>query len=110
MAIQAKSLGFIAVTTAGTPVRLAATPTPCNYISIQPRKNLTTANTGNLYVMTGTGTGGAASNATLVFSILATGASPLVLTINNVGCDQLDLSLWYLDAATSADGALVSYY
>ena len=39
-----------AVAAAGTPVQLTATRTQCQSLVIQARKNVTTANTGNVYI------------------------------------------------------------
>lgn len=110
MAIVPKSLGFINVTTAGTPVPLASAATPCNYITILPRKNLTTANTGAVYLMVANAVGGAVDNQGLVYAVMLTGGAPVTIEINAVGCDQHDLSKWYLDAASNGDGVLVGYF
>lgn len=43
-------LGFVTVTSAGTPVQFTSSPLACVSLRIQPRKNSTTVNVGNIYI------------------------------------------------------------
>lgn len=103
------SLGFVSVTTAGTPVQLSATEQICNFIRIQPRKNYNTVNAGNIYIMTGTAGGGAASNQGLIWAVLAPEQAQGIL-INPQGENVHNLANWWIDAVNSGDGVLVGYY
>lgn len=85
--------GVKAVAAAGTPVKLVATTTLVDSVTIQAQKNVTTANTGNIYV-------GFSSTGGQNYIVLAPGQST---SIQAPAGKKVDLSLIYIDAATNAD-------
>lgn len=84
------------VTTAGTPVRLVASSTLVDSVEIFAMKNVTTANTGNIYV-------GFNSTGGQNFRVLTPGSS---LSMKAPPGKKLDLTLIWIDAATSADAVV----
>jgi len=105
MSIGPSSLGFIAVSSSGTPVQLSSTSLRVRKLRIQPRKNATTVNTGNVYI--GTHSLNFSTN-TGIFAVLSPEQTEAVYIDAPIGQD-IDLSLWYVDADNSNDAVLVSY-
>ena len=98
-------LGKITVTTAGTPVRVTATPTPCYGLIVEPD----TANAGVSYF----GVSGLvkATRVGVIRSFVkpaATGVTDF-LQVNAPDGNQLNAADFWVDAETSADAVLVSY-
>jgi hypothetical protein len=87
------SQGRKAVAAAGTPELLVGSLTLVESVEIQARKNVTTANTGNIYL-------GFSSSAGSNYRVLEPGD---VFTWTAPPGKKLDLHLIYVDAATSAD-------
>jgi hypothetical protein len=87
------SQGRKAVTAAGTPEALVGSLSLVESVHIQARKNVTTANTGNIYL-------GFSSSAGSNYLVLAPGDE---WSWTAPPGKKLDLHLIYVDAATSAD-------
>lgn len=85
--------GVKAVATAGTPVRLVATTTLVDSVTIQAQKTVTTANTGNIYV-------GWSSTGGSNYIVITPGQSTSIQAPTG---KKVDLNLIYIDAATNAD-------
>ena len=107
-----KSLGFINVATAGTPVPLSATPLVVNFFRVLPKKDAATENSGQVYLtnsLASTATpSGAVDNPTSIYAILAQEQAEGV-ELPPVKSEQYDLSEWYVDADNDGDGILVGY-
>ena len=104
--MTANPLGRINVATPGTPVQLASSSTIAQRVRVQPRKNASTVNTGNVYLIT-IGTGGKGT-ATTIYAVLSP-EQVEGLELFPVGSNVFDLSLLYVDADTAADAVLVGY-
>lgn len=87
-----------AVTTAGTPVALAATSTLVETVEIIAMKNRTTANTGNIYIGFTAGVG-------TQLRVMIPGE---VWQLTAPPGKKLDLAGVYIDAVTSADAVIYS--
>jgi hypothetical protein len=101
--MSAISLGKVTVTTAGNPVRVTATSTPCQSISLQALST----NTGKIYV----GNIQAMSKTTLV-GVLGVIAVPTSNALPSASISQmspagLDASSFWLDADNSGEGVVV---
>jgi hypothetical protein len=88
-----------AVAAAGTPVQLTATRTQARSLVIQARKSIAAANTGNVYI----GIAGAAGTQLL---LLEPGQS---VSFTAADGKAIDLSKFWIDAATNADAVIVTY-
>jgi len=101
------SLGFVAVSSAGTPVPLSGSSLVVRAFRVQPRKNSTTENTGIVYLgnsalVKSTGVG--------VYAILTQEQTEgELISAASLGSADIDLSQVYLDADNSGDAVLVGY-
>ena len=106
-----QSLGVKVVAAAGIPVQLTTGDTFCDEVFFQPMKSLSAAgtppvdNVEPIYILNSS-TAKGASSTNVLFALLPgqpgqslRSRTPLGLNLKNI----------YLDADTSADGALVSY-
>lgn len=84
------------VTTAGTPVKLVAISTLVDQVEIFAMKSVTVANTGNIYV-------GISSSGGSNLMVLSPGQT---WSHKAPSGKKIDLSLIYIDAATSADAVV----
>lgn len=96
-----RSLGFILVTSAGIPVRLASVQQMVSSVRLQPRTSPSSANVGNIYIGSqdmnkNTGAG--------VYGILS---PEQVEGFQFPGF--MDLAQIWIDADNSGDGVLVGY-
>lgn len=95
-----QSLGFVSVTTAGTPVPISATTLKCRGLTIGAFKAKGVANAGgNVYVQDLNGN---------VLFVVPKGTVFAVPISHPQLSEMIDLSALYLDADTSADGALIT--
>lgn len=95
------------MTTAGTPVQVTTTPTPCSSI----RFEAVVANTGNVFVGTAGMKGSTLAGCVKQLQKPAA-ASPFLDYLEvcaGDGGNTLDASQFWIDAATNGDGVIVSY-
>jgi hypothetical protein len=101
------SLGRVNVATPGTPVQLAASPTPCNRIRVSVIAGLT----GKCYF----GTAGV-NHSTLVGVIKELwpnsggGVDDAYEVWSEDGTDSLHLEDYWIDVAVAAEGLIVAYW
>ena len=88
----------VVVTTAGTPVALAATSTLVDSFEVHARKNVTTANTGAVYI-------GFSSSAGNNYRVLLPGEN---FPFGKIEGKKWDLHTVFVDAANSADAITVT--
>lgn len=100
-----KSLGKIAVSSAGTPQAVSASQLLCQSISFQALSS----NTGKIYI----GTQGM-SKSTLVgvLAVLAVPTANLLpgYSVSSIPIGSVNAAEIYLDADTSTEGVIVGYY
>ena len=101
------SLGRVNVPTSGTPVQLAAVRTPCCRIRVQVIAGLT----GKMYL----GTAGLNHNTMAgvikeLWPNSSGGVDDSYEVWSGVDEDALDLSNYWIDAAVSGEGLIVSYW
>lgn len=106
MSLVPFSLGFVTVATPGTPVALSASSQNTPQFRVQPRKNATTENAGNVYLITQS-TGGKGTATTIYAVLVPEQIEGFVLP--PVQSNIYDISNWYVDADVAGDGVLVSY-
>ena len=102
MSIGPNSLGFVTVASAGTPVQLVSSAMRVRCFRVQPRKNATTVNVGNVYI------GGSnlnVSTKTGIYAILSPEQTEGIEI--RYPQDLTDISQWYVDADNSNDSVLV---
>lgn len=101
------SLGRVNVTTPGTPVRLAATRTPCCRIRVQVVAGLT----GKMYL------GTSALNKTTLAGVIkelwpnqSGGVDDSYEVWSSTDADTLDLADYWIDAAVAGEGLIIAYW
>lgn len=88
----------VTVAAAGTRVQLtSSSPTPCRSIIIQANSG----NTGDIYI-------GGVTVSSSVYGIRLTKGSSITIS-NDLNDAKIDLSGFYIDAGTSADGISILY-
>lgn len=100
-------IGFVPVAAHGTPVQFTGVKTPVKAFRVTPLKTGGVANTGVVYIgkvgmVKATGVG--------VYAALRATDPPLNINIGDLAnADYYDLSNWYVDSETDADGVLVGF-
>lgn len=106
MGLTAKSLGFVTVPTPGTAVALAGLLTGAVILRLEPRRNQTTVNVGNVYIG---GSNLSKNTPTTIYAVL----SPEQVEGTEISAagakDFLDISQYFVDADNAGDGVLVGY-
>jgi hypothetical protein len=98
-------LGRVNVSAAGTPVQLAAARTPCQHIRAQVIAGLT----GKMYL--GNATLNSASLAGVIKEFWPNPAGGVSDSLDiTADGNQLDLSQYWIDAAVSGEGLLITYW
>ena len=106
MGLLPNSLGFKTVSSPGTAVQLIAVKTVARVMRLEPRRNGTTFNVGNIYV------GGSNLNKNLpatIFAVLAPEQVTGVEILSGGVPFDLDISNCYVDSDNANDGVLVGY-
>lgn len=98
MSFNPTGIGFVNVPNPGTPVALSAASLFCPGFRVQPRRNATTVNVGNVYLKDANG------NTWAILSPEQVDGKDFALII-----DAYDLSKWFVDADNAGDGMLVGY-
>lgn len=100
-----KSLGKVTVTTAGTPVRITSSRTPCHALLVQQLP----ANTGRIIVGTSVMNSTTYAGCLAILAIPTTNGIPAVNAGLATEPDGLNAADYYLDSTVNGEGALVSY-
>jgi len=96
---------FVTVTNSGTPVQFTSSSYQCSVLRIQPRKNSTTVNVGNVYI--GSSTLNKSTGAGVYAILSPEQVEGLQFDIPwTAGVWPLNPSNWYVDADNSADAVL----
>lgn len=100
MSLTLNSLGFVTVASPGTKVRgTTQFPFLCHFIRIQPRRDASTVNVGNVYIY-------GSSDATLPYAVLF---PEQVDGVQLGGSQSIDLSKVWVDADNAGDGVLIGF-